>query len=367
MLGEKLSGLKRVSGAYALRFRGAPLHLSWSMNLERRLRRFLLPSVSDPHTPRASLRKHLTAVECWPTGSRLELNLLLYRLAKQFYPDRYLTFLKLRMPWFVGITGEDAYPRLETVNRIPPHYKTSFNALWGPFASRAAAQQYEQELLGLFQIRRCNESLTPNPDHPGCIYGEMSQCLRPCQAAVSATEYASEALRVRDFLESNGRGAIAALSSARDRACEEMEFEQAAQMHKRLERMKATAALRERIVTEVHEFNGVALTRALQEGGFMLWPMLQSSWQEPVALDFLTNELQTKSLDTEIRELLAAKFSAGTTTVANRADELAIFSRWYYSSWRDGEWFPFRSLTDLNYRKLVRELSRMAQPPPVPA
>ncbi|MDQ2712488.1 MAG: hypothetical protein M3Y24_09720 [Acidobacteriota bacterium] len=359
--------MKRVSGAYALCFRDAPLHLSWSMNLERRLRRFLLSSVSDPDTSRASLRKQLTAVECWPTGSRLELNLLLYRLAKQFYPDRYLTFLKLRMPWFVRITGEDPYPRLETANRVPPHFKTRFDALWGPFVSRAAAQQYEQELLGLFQIRRCSEILVPDPDHPGCIYGEMSQCLRPCQAAVTATEYGSEALRVRDFLESNGRSAIAALSSARNRACEETEFEQAAQMHKRLERMKATAALRERIVTEVHEFNGVALTRALQEGRFVLWPMLEGNWQEPVTLDFLTNELQTKSLDTEIRELLAAKLQTGAITGGNRAEELAIFSRWYYSSWRDGEWFPFRSLADLNYRKLVRELSRMAQPAPVPA
>ncbi len=367
MLGEQLSKLKRVSGAYTLCFRDAPLHLSWSMNLERRLRRFLLSSVSDTPASRASLRQRLRSVECWPTGSRLELNLLLYRLAKQYYPDRYLAFLKLRMPWFVGITGEDAYPRLETVNRVPPHFKSRFDALWGPFFSRAAALQYEQELLGLFQIRRCAEAITPDPDHPGCIYGEMGQCLRPCQTAVSATEYASEANRVRDFLHTNGRSAIAALSSARDRACEDMEFEQAAQMHKRLERMKATAALRERIVSEVHEFNGVALTRASQEGRFVLWPMLESHWQDPIALDFLANELRTKSLDTEIRELLAAKLRTGTITGANGAEELAIFSRWYHSSWRDGEWFPFRSLTDLNYRKLVRELSRMAQSLPLPA
>jgi hypothetical protein len=36
---------------------------------------------------------------------------------------------------------------------------------------------------------------------------------------------------------------------------------------------------------------------------------------------------------------------------------MAVFARWYYSSWRDGQWFPFLKLADLNYRKLVREIS----------
>ena len=43
-----------------------------------------------------------------------------------------------------------------------------------------------------------------------------------------------------------------------------------------------------------------------------------------------------------------------------RQEYLAILARWYYSSWRDGEWFAFDSLENLPYRKLVHAISRVA-------
>ena len=51
------------------------------------------------------------------------------------------------------------FPRLEIVNRPTRRHGTAY----GPFFSRDLAQRYEQELLGLFQIRRCTETLTPSP------------------------------------------------------------------------------------------------------------------------------------------------------------------------------------------------------------
>jgi hypothetical protein len=58
--------------------------------------------------------------------------------------------------------------------------------------------------------------------------------------------------------------------------------------------------------------------------------------------------------------LLESSLTAATPEGV-RAEHLAIFSRWYYSSWRDGHWFSFRALADLNYRRLVREISAMAK------
>lgn len=353
-LDDRISLLRRVPGVYTLTSAGAPLHLSWSTNLERRLKRLLLSSYPGAGREAARLSRNIDSVECWPTGSRLELSLLLYRLAKKLYPDRYLKFLKLRMPWFIGLTAQDPFPKLEVTNRLSGR----LNPAWGPFAARATAQDYEQSVLGLFQIRRCSEVLAPNTDHPGCIYGEMNQCLRPCQCVVSADEYGAEAERVRELLTSNGRTTLAVLSSARDRACEEMQFEQAALMHKRIEKIKAAATLRDPVIGEVREFNGIALTRSVITDQFLLWPMLKGFWQDPLPF-FIGGNHSGDSLDSQLRELLA--HSLPTPRVSgNRTEEIAIFSRWYYSSWRDGEWFPFASLAGLNYRKLVRQLSKMA-------
>ena len=55
----------------------------------------------------------------------------------------------------------------------------------GRFEPRGAAELFENQFLDLFQIRRCQENLEPSPQHPGCIYGEMNRCLRPCQQVVS--------------------------------------------------------------------------------------------------------------------------------------------------------------------------------------
>ncbi len=296
------------------------------------------------------------AVDCWLTASRLESLLVMHALAKQHYPEDYLFRLKLRIPWFVGLSLNDPFPRLTVSNRVP----RKEGLVVGPFPTRAAAQVYEQQVSGLFQIRRCSEPLRPSPEHPGCVYGEMNQCLRPCQCAVTREEYSSEVQRVSEFLATNGRAALAALTVARDRAAEQTDFEQAAHIHKQVEKIRAAAAVRDEIATNVYHLNGVALTRGLENREFRLWPMVEGYWQDRVRLEIPQDDWQAKSLDQTLRELLMPGVSRAVKQ-GRRAEDLAIFTRWYYSSWRDGEWFSFRQIDDLNYRKLVKQISAMAK------
>jgi excinuclease ABC subunit C len=309
-------------------------------------------------------------VSCWPAGSRLEVSLLTYGITREHFPGDYLKRLRLRLPWFLALTAakdapalrvlvksQDPFPRLEIVNRPTRRH----SAAYGPFLSRDAAQRYEQELLGLFQIRRCIEVLAPSANHPGCIYGEMNQCLRPCQCAVSHDEYANEVLRLSDFLATNGKTATAALATARARASTELDFEQAAQLHKRLEKVAAVTACRDTAVAPHDQFNGLALTRGIADGECRLWPMRQGYWQRPVIFRFSTLEPGARSLDRELRETLSQSLGAAPFEAGNRVEHLAIFSRWYYSSWRDGHWFPFAKPEDLNYRRLVREISNLTR------
>jgi excinuclease ABC subunit C len=342
---EATAALPAASGIYAVFAGGAAPHLSWSVNLRRRLRRLLAGQYRD----------RIDALEYWPAGSQLEISLLLYELTRSYYPADYRKRLRLRLPWFVSLVDRDPFPRLEVVNRIPRKSAQVF----GPFANRELAQRYEQEVLGLFQIRRCADTLAPHADHPGCIYGEMSQCLRPCQCAVTGEEYASEVDRVADFLASNGKSPASTLGAAREKASADLDFEQAAQIHKRLEKVTAAASCRDGVITFVDRLNGVALTKGVDPLHFRLWPMAQGYWQDPIVLN-VSGSFETKPLDRLVRELLESSLAAiGAEGI--RAEHIAIFSRWYYSSWRDGHWFSFRTLADLNYRRLVREISSMAK------
>jgi hypothetical protein len=298
----------------------------------------------------------VTAVLCWPAGSRLEASLLTYQITREHFPTDYLNRLRLRLPWFVALAS-DAYPRLEIVNRPTRRHSSAY----GPFLSRDAAQSYEQELLGLFQVRRCTETLLPAATHPGCIYGEMNQCLRPCQCAVSPDEYAHEVARLDEFLLSNGKTAVAALATARERASAELDFEQAAQLHKRMEKVAAAKACRDSAIALHDKFNGLALVRGVADGECRLWPMLEGYWQKPILFQFSTMEPGARSLDRELRERLFDSLGSAVLESGNRVEHLAVFSRWYYSSWRDGHWFPFQTLADLNYRRLVREISKLTR------
>ena len=354
-LKERIAGLPPSAGIYALAPESSVPHLGSSANLRRRLTRLLVSSSATRPGTFEALRERLVSVDCWPAGSRLESALLLYGLARRYYPTDYLKRLRLRIPWFVGLTANDRFSRLEVANRIARAGVSSF----GPFLSRDAADAYSQQVLQLFQIRRCTDVLSPHPEHPGCIYGEMNQCLRPCQCGVTPDEYASEAARVSEFLTTNGRSTIAGLSVARDRASAQMDFEQAAQIHKRIEKANSAAALRDTAIEDAANFNGIALTRGVEALQFRLWPILGGLWQEPASLDFSAEESEAKSLDQQIRERVTDSFTAPRTS-GRRVEELAIFSRWYYSSWRDGNWFPFHRLSDLNYRKMVRQISKMA-------
>jgi excinuclease ABC subunit C len=151
-----------------------------------------------------------------------------------------------------------------------------------------------------------------------------------------------------------------ALLVARDRAVEATDFEQAAYLHKRLERVKEAAATRDSVIGNARQFSGIALTPALAPRSCRLWPMFHGHWQEPLTLDFSAERSRVISLDQELRENLSVALSTPMRD-GNALEHLAIFSRWYYSSWREGQWFPFRMLDDLNYRKLVREISKMAK------
>jgi excinuclease ABC subunit C len=349
-LPERLKLWKGSAGVYLLRIDGAEPHLASSGNLERRLRRLLL---NDTSGLLGRLRARVRAVDCWPTGSKLESSLLLYMLARRWFPDRYWKVLRLRAPAFVGMADPLRFPRLETSSRVADGIPQ-----FGPFLTRAAAQRYEQEVTGLFQLRRCTETLAPHPDHPGCIYGEMNQCLRPCQVNVSSDEYRSEAVRVEDLIRTNGRSALAHLSGARERASEEMDFEQAAHIHRRIEKIRAAAALRDPAVQEIGGFQGVALTRAAGERKVALWPVRNACWQDPILFEIPAEDSRAKSLDLELRELLTERLKQEAPG-GDRLEHLALFARWYYSSYRDGEWFPFEDAGRLNYRKLVREISKM--------
>lgn len=333
---------------------GAP-YLARTALLRRRLRRLLGERAALSRT--LNLRGVAARVEYWLTGSRLESNLLFYELARRHFPGDYLKLIKLRFPPWVKVSMAESFPRTQITSRLG-----GGRALYyGPFRTRASAERFESQALDLFQVRRCQERLDPSPAHPGCIYGEMNLCLRPCQQAVSPEEYRNEAERLVRFLETEGRSLTEPLEASRDRLSQEMEFEAAARQHKQLEKIGEALKARDELVREAGRLNGVAVTRSAVEGACELFFLLGGVWQPGVHFGFEVVGGKTVSLDHRLRETAAA-LPGATVSVRERQEHAALLARWYYSSWRDGDWLPFDRIESIPYRKLVHAVSRAAAP-----
>lgn len=321
------------------------------------LRRRLLRLLKERERPSRllNLRHTVHRIEYQFTGSAFESSVLLYEQARLHFPERYPQLLKLRLPPYLKIVLANEFPR----SHITTHLTKTAALYFGPFRSRASAERFEAQFLDLFQMRRCQEDLLPSPEHPGCMYGEMGMCLRPCQQVVGTAEYATEVGRVVEFLHSGGRSMLEGIEHSRDRLSEEMRFEDAARQHKRLEKVQEVLKLRDELAREVDRLNGVAITRSLDPQAVEMWFVREGNWQEPRRFSFEVQEGKAVPLDRKLREMFVG-MTARKLTVRDRQEYLALVARWYYSTWRDGEWLGFESFDEIPYRKLVNAVSRVA-------
>jgi excinuclease UvrABC nuclease subunit len=336
---------------------GGDPYLARTALLRRRLLRLL--KERDKPGRLLNLRHTVRRIEYHLTGSAFESAVRMYELARQHFPKTYIDLLKLRMPPYVKVILNNAFPRTQ----VTTHLTRTPAVYFGPFRARSTAELFESQMLDLFQVRRCQEDLEPSPVHPGCMYGEMGMCLRPCQEVVGAEEYRHEVERVEQFLRTNGASLVESVAKARDRFSEEMMFEEAARQHKRLEKIQEVLKLRDELAREIDYLHGVAITASLEPNSVELWFVRGGEWLQARQFSFEIAEGKPVSLDRKLRELLAAleTQNASTHTIRERQEYLAILARWYYSSWREGEWVFFDRFEEPPYRKLVHAISRVAK------
>jgi excinuclease UvrABC nuclease subunit len=331
---------------------GAP-YLSKTALLRRRLLRLL--KERERPSRLLNLRHTVARIEYRLTASAFESAIVFYEQARLHFPESYLDLMKLRMPPYVRIVLANEFPRSQITTHL-----TRTGLHFGPFRTRASAERFESQFLDLFQMRRCQEDLVPSPDHPGCIYGEMAMCLRPCQQVVGPAEYAHEIGRVVEFLHTDGRSLLESIAHSRDRLSEDMLFEEAARQHKRYEKVQEVLRLRDELARDIDGLHGVAITRSLAPDAVELWLVRDGWWCAPERFGFEVVEGKPVSLDRKLRETLACAAPL-KLTIRERQEYLALLARWYYSTWCDGEWLPFESYDSIPYRKIVNAISRVAR------
>lgn len=344
---EAIESVPNKPGVFLLRMKDGARepYLSRTRVLKRRLLRL---------SRMPNLLGAVDHAEYWLTGSTLEAQMLMYRMARTCFPDRYLKLLNLRMPYYVRISFANRFPRSQIVSQLPRTPGINF----GPFPSRVAAERFDAQFLDLFQLRRCPEDLRPSPEHPGCVYGEMGMCLRPCQEQVGEEEYGNEVQRATEFLATSGLALLKSALKVRDGFSDNMDFEEAARQHKRVEKIEEVRKLRDEMAFPVDGLHAIAVTPSAEPEAVELSFFRGGHWQGTRRLSFRLVEGKPVSLDSTVRQVIS-EFGAVEQPLRERQEYLAIAARWFYSTWRDGELLFFDEPSEPPYRKLVHAISRV--------
>jgi excinuclease UvrABC nuclease subunit len=348
-----LQALPDTPAVFAVWTAGGPPYLGRTSRLRRRLARLLGQPAGQSR--RLSLAGLATRLEYHLAGSAFESSLGLYLLARRYRLEDYRRFLKLRIPPFVKLNLANPYPRCYLTRRLSRDRALYF----GPFTSRVAAERFQSAFLDLFLIRRCQEEIRPDPAHPGCIYGEMHMCLRPCQGAASLEAYRAETGRVASFLSSRGESLLKEWQAEREQSSAGLEFEQAARVHKRIEKAQEALKLNEELARDLDRFYGLVIQRSTVPEAVEMWLICQGFLQKRQRFALAAEAGRPVSLDQRLRETLSGA-AVARRSARERAEHLALLVRWHASSWKTGELLLFDGLDQVPYRKLVRAVSRVA-------
>jgi excinuclease ABC subunit C len=341
-------------------------HLIRTANLRRRLQRLLGPL--DPNSKRLNLREFARLVRYRITNSAFEQSLTYYQIAKQRFPKRYRDLMRLRPSPVLKINLKNAYPRCYVTRHIAVNERgvPTGGIYYGPFASRHSAQVYADSVLDFFKVRRCQIKIRRDPTFPGCLYSEMKMCLAPCFAGCTKEEYDVEVNRLVGFLETGGASLRSTFEQERERASEDLDFERAAAIHKKLEKLDDALRAGPEVARRVQDLDAVILQRMAEEQTIGMFGVRGGRLAAPFALRF-GDTSQPRSAEEAVRDYLEAMMSAppGSATPRQSATELGehlrLVARWFYSNPREGEIF-FRE-KDWPYRRILRACSRLLAPP----
>jgi hypothetical protein len=346
-----------------------------------------------------NLREFTRRVEWQIVGSAFEAQWLIYLLNKEYYPRQYRLRLRLKPPALLKLNLRNRFPRCYPTRRLlkdGAYY-------YGPFPSQAAAERFGAEFLDLFKIRRCIEELDPNPSHPGCIYSQMKMCLAPCFAGCTDDEYQDEVGRVVEFLDAQGQSLLRSLAEERTRASQALEFEQAAKVHAKIEKVNGMLRLKSELARNLRDLHALVMQKGAEEKSVVFFRVWRGELRGPALLSLDENVPAPVPLDQQLHNLLdslagaappasltkdprlpSPHAPAALTTVDSRGqgsappltstatpiysrtggvevvpavppwEHLSLLARWFYSSFREGELVMLNPEQTIPHTRLIR-------------
>lgn len=208
---------------------------------------------------------------------------------------------------------------------------------FGPFHGALQLEEALRELNDALGLRDCaldqpmhfpeQEDLFGTTDRtPGCIRHEIGKCLGPCAAAVRRDEYAGRFALAQAFLEGANDVPVAALKRAMEEASARLEFERAATLRDKVERLEGLRAQFARLRFAVESLSFVYTPPAV-EGEDVSYVIRRGRVRATLAVPRTTE--QRRTFDATVTGIFAPVERSDGRVPSHEIDELMLVSSWF--------------------------------------
>ena len=225
-----LKKVPNTPGVYKFFNRKEIIYIGKAKDLRKRVSSYFGKSFKDRKT---SQIKFLTdKIETFSTKNEVEALLLEQTLIKENKPKFNILLRDDKTYPYIYFSLDHEFPGIYSKRTKKDVDKKFF----GPFVSSEAVKKSIKEIQKIFKIRNCSDSTFANRTRP-CIEFQMKRCSAPCVQKINKVDYFEDITSAKLFLSSSDTKTIEKLTKDIEKAALKLEFEKAAELRDRLERI----------------------------------------------------------------------------------------------------------------------------------
>lgn len=241
--------------------------------------------------PKADLSAVCGGLLAWVCGSSFEADALWLELARSRAPKTYTAALERWTVWFLRLDPRAEQPVWAAVDPLAlgraEREALAPETLIGPFATRDQARGFGRWLDDTFELCREPARLAKRPDATACAYKQMGLCPAACDGSEPMSAYRARVRAALDLVRTGPDTLRQQLEHQMRDAAAAMDFERAATLRERLDRLADLNTPAWRRATTLDRFAALAVRPAGRTG----WARLiahaggRSAWIADVRAD----------------------------------------------------------------------------------
>ncbi len=230
IMAVNLKKVPNTPGVYKFFSNNEIIYIGKAKDLKKRVSSYFGKSLKDRKT--SQIRFLTDKVETFTTKNEVEALLLEQTLIRENKPKFNILLRDDKTYPYIYFSLNHEFPGIyskRTKKGVDKNY-------FGPFVSSEAVKKSIKEIQKIFKIRNCSDNTFSNRTRP-CIEFQMKRCSAPCVQKINRADYFEDIISAKSFLSSSNTKIVKKLSNDIDKAVSMLDFEKAAEIRDRLNRL----------------------------------------------------------------------------------------------------------------------------------